>query len=147
MGATRRFDGVGVDAARRYWRWWTWAKLHLTLLQAKGVPPDALGTAVLGLLGGPADMALEGLHIEDLSVPSGVDRMLECLDSQFLDVEDLDRTSATLDDVLRVSVEKGQGTAANTGRGRELFERAAPEEMEMPHVAGGLMLRDARPGT
>ena len=44
-------------------------------------------------------------------------------------------------------VDKGERTAAYTGRCRELFERAAREGIELPDVARGyLMLRGARLG-
>ena len=40
-GATKRFDGAGEDAARRYWKWRKWAKAYLTLLEAEGTPKEA----------------------------------------------------------------------------------------------------------
>ena len=43
-GATKRFDGAGEDAARRYWKWRKWAKAYLTLLEAKGTPKEAHGS-------------------------------------------------------------------------------------------------------
>ena len=68
-GATKRFDGVGEDAARRrYWKCGKWAKAYLTLLEAKGTPKEAHGSALFCLLEGPAELALEGLHIEELCV-------------------------------------------------------------------------------
>ena len=52
-GATKRFDGAGEDAARRYWKWRKWAKAYLTLHEAKGTPKED----------GPAELALEGLTL------------------------------------------------------------------------------------
>ena len=46
-----------------------------------------------------------------------------------------------------MKVDKGERTAAYTGRCRELFEKAAREGIELPDVARGyLMLRGARLG-
>ena len=86
-GATKRFDGADEDAARRYWKWRKWAKAYLTLLEARGTPQEALGSALLCLLDGPAELALEGLHIEELSVANGADRLVSCLDERFPDIE------------------------------------------------------------
>ena len=61
-GATKRFDGAGEDATRRYWKWRTWAKAYLTLLEAKGTPKEAHGSALFSLLDGPAELALEGFE-------------------------------------------------------------------------------------
>ena len=79
-GATKRFDGAREDAARRYWKWRKWAKAHLTLLEAKGTPKEARGSALFCLLDGPADLALEGLNIEEFCVVNGADRLFSCLD-------------------------------------------------------------------
>ena len=51
---------AGEDAARRYWKWRKWAKAYLTLLEAKGTPKEANGSALFCLLDGPAELALEG---------------------------------------------------------------------------------------
>ena len=136
-GATKRFDG----AARRYWKWRKWAKAHLTLFEAKGTPKEAHGGALFCLLDGPAALALEGLNIEELCVVNGADRLFSCLE----DLETHDKIGESLDDVFRLNVDKGERTAAYTGRCRELFEKAAREGIELPDVARGhLMLRGAR---
>ena len=70
-GATKRFDGAGEDATRRYWKWRKWAKAYLTLLEALGTPKEAHGSALSCLLDGPAELALEGLNIEKLCVVNG----------------------------------------------------------------------------
>ena len=70
-GATKRFDGAGEDASRRYWKWRKWAKAYLTLLEANGTPKEAHGSALFCLLDGPAELALEGLNIEELCVVNG----------------------------------------------------------------------------
>ena len=57
-GATKRFDGAGEDATRRYWKWRKWATAYLTLLEAKGTPKEAHGSALFCLLDGPAELAL-----------------------------------------------------------------------------------------
>ena len=44
-GATKRLDGSGEDASRRYWKWRKLAKANLTLLEAKGTPKEAHGGA------------------------------------------------------------------------------------------------------
>ena len=58
-----------------------WAKAHLTLLEAKGTPKEAHGSALFCLLDGPAELALEGLNIEELCVVNGTDRLFSCLDT------------------------------------------------------------------
>ena len=58
-----------------------------------------------------------------------------------------DKIGESLDNVFCLSVDKGERTAAYTSRCRELFEKAAREEIELPDVARGyLMLRGARLG-
>ena len=92
-------------------------------------------------------MALQGLNIDELCVVNGADRLFSCLDERFLDLETHDKIGESLDDVFRLRVDKGERTAAYTGRCRELFERAAREGIELPDVARGyLMLRGARLG-
>ena len=145
--ATKRFDGAGEDASRRYWKRRKWAKAYLTLLEVKGTPQEAHGSALFCLLDGPAELALEGLNIEELCVVNGADRLFSCLDERFLDLETHDKTGESLDDVFRLKVDKGERTAAYTGRCRELFEKAAREGIELPDVArGNLMLGGARLG-
>ena len=121
-GATKRFDGAGEDATRRYWKWRKWAKAYLTLLEANGTPNEAHGSALFCLLDGPAELALEGLNIEELCVVNGADRLFSCLDERFLDLETHDKIGESLDDVFRLKVDKGERTAAYTGSCRELFE-------------------------
>ena len=143
-GATKRFDGAGEDVTRRYWKWRKWAKAYLTLLEANGTPKEAHGSALFCLLDGPAELALEGLNIEELCVVNGADRLFSCLDERFPDLETHDKIGESLDDVFRLKIDKGERTAAYTGRCRELFEKAAREGIELPDVARGhLMLRGA----
>ena len=79
------------------------------------------------LLDGPAKMALEGLALDELSAPDGAERVFQCLDARFPDLEAHEKT------------------AAYTGRGREIFEKAAREGIAYPEVARRyLMLRGAR---
>ena len=99
------------------------------------------------LLDGPAELALEGLNIEELCVAIGADRLFSCLDERFPDLETHDKIGESLDDVFRLKVDKGERTAAYTGRCRELFEKSAREGIALPDVARGyLMLRGARLG-
>ena len=78
---------------------------------------------------------------------NGADRLFSCLDDRFPDLETHDKIGESLDDVFRLKVDKGERTAAYTGRCRELFETAAREGIELPDVARGyLMLRGARLG-
>ena len=127
-GATKRFDGAGEDAARRYWKWRKWAKAYLTL-EAKGTPKEANGSALFCLLDGPAD------------------RLFSCLDERFRDLETHDKIGESLDNVVRFRVDKGERTAAYAGRCRELFEKAEREGIELPDVARGyLILLGARLG-
>ena len=75
---------------------------------------------------------------------NGADRLFSCLDERFPDLETHDKIGESLDDVFRLRVDKGERTAAYTGRCREL---AAREGIELPDVARGyLMLRGARLG-
>ena len=97
-GATKRFDGAGEDAARRYWKRRKWAKAYLTLLDAKGTPKEAQGSALFCLLDGPAELALEGLDIEEPCAVNGADRLFSCLDEP--DLETHDKVGELLDDVL-----------------------------------------------
>ena len=119
----------------------------LLLLEAKGTPKEAHGSALFCLQDGPAELALEGFNIEELCVVNGADRLFSCLDERFPDLETHDKIGESLDDVFRLKVDKGERTAAYTGRCRELFEKAAREGIELPDVARGyLMLRGARLG-
>ena len=78
---------------------------------------------------------------------SGADRLFSCFDGIFPDLETHDKIGESLDNVFRLRVDKGERTAAYTGRCRELFEKAAREGNELPDVARGyLMLRGARLG-
>ena len=114
---------------------------------AKGTPKEAHGSALFCLLDAPAEVALEGLKIEELCVVNGADRLFSCLDERFPDLETHDKIGESLDNVLRLKVDKSERTAAYTGRCRELFEKVAREEIELPDVARGyLILRGARLG-
>ena len=116
-GATKRFDGAGEDAARRYCKWRKWAQAHLTLLEAQGTPKEAHGSALFCLLDGPAELALEGLHIEELCVVNGADRLFSCLDQRFPDLETHDKIGDSLDNVFPFEKPtSGERTAAYTGR-------------------------------
>ena len=87
------------------------------------------------------------MNIEELCVVNGADRLFTCLDERFPDLETHDKIGESLDDVFRLKVDKGERTAAYTGRCREIFEKAAREGIELPDVARGyLMLRGARLG-
>ena len=146
-GTTKRFDGAGEDTARRYWKWRKWAKAYLTLLEAKGTPKEAHGCALFCLLDGPAELALEVIHIEDLYVANGAGRVFSCLDERVPNLETHDKIGESLDDVFRLRVDKGERTPTYTSRCRQLFEKAAREGLELPDVARGfLMLRGARLG-
>ena len=117
-------------------------KAHLTLLEAKGTPKEARGGALFCSLGGPAELALEGLSIEGALCRERCRSTLSCLDERFPDLETHDKIGESLDNIFRLKVDKGERTAAYTGRCRELFERAAREGIERPNVARGyLMLR------
>ena len=77
----------------------------------------------------------------------GADRLFSCLDERFPDLDAHDKIGESLHNVVRLSVDKGECTAAYTGSCRELFEKAAREGIELPGVARGyLMLRGARLG-
>ena len=60
---------------------------------------------------------MKGIRIENLAVVNGADQVFGCLETRFLDI------ATSSHDVFRLRVE----TAAYTGRGRELFEKAARE--------------------
>ena len=109
------------------------AKAYLALLEAKGTPKEAHGSALFCLQDGPAETALEGLHIEEPCVVKGADRLFSC--PRFPDLETHDKTGESLNNVFRLRVDKGERTAAYTGRCRELFEKAAREGIELPDVA------------
>ena len=111
------------------------AKAYLTLLEAKGTPKGAHGSALFCLLDGPPELALEGLNIEELCVVNCADRLFSCLDERFPDLETHDKIGESLDNVFRLSVDEGERTAAYTGRCPELFEKAAREGTELPDVA------------
>ena len=113
-GATKRYDGAGEDAARRFWKWRKWAKAYLT--RPRGLRTEAHGSALFCLLDGPAELALEGLNIEELCVVNGADRLFSCLDERFPDLETHDKIGESLDNIFRVRVDKGERTAAYTGR-------------------------------
>ena len=88
--STRRLDG-GEDAARRYWKWRQRARAYLRLLQARSFPLEALGSAIFCLLDGPAEMALEGITVDDLAAPDGAERVFQYLDARFPDLEAHDK--------------------------------------------------------
>ena len=71
-------------------------------------PREAHGSALFCLLDGPAELALEGLNIEELCVVNGADRLFSCLDERFSDLETHDKIGESLDDVFRLKVEKGE---------------------------------------
>ena len=129
-GATKRFDGAGEDASRRYWKWRKWAKAYLTLLEAKGLQRRPM-------------VVLSSVYwMDPLSW-----LFFSCLDERFSDLETHDKIGESLDEVFRLEVDKGERTAAYRGRCRELFEKAAREGIDLPDVARGyLMLRGARLG-
>ena len=69
------------------------------------------------------------------------------LDERFPNFETHDKIGESLANVFSLRVDKGERTAAYTGRCRELFEKAAREGIELPDVVlGFLMLRGARLG-
>ena len=107
---------------------------------------DSEGGPLFCLLDGPAEFVLEeGIRIEDHCVANGADLVFSCLDERFPDLETHDKMEESLDNVFRLRVDKGERTAAYTGRCRELFEKAAREGIVLPDVARGyLMLRGAR---
>ena len=78
---------------------------------------------------------LEVLDIEELCVVNGADRLFSCLYEPFPDLERHDRIGESLDDVFRLKDDKGERTAAYTGRCRELFEKATRQGIELPDVA------------
>ena len=57
------------------------------------------------------------------------DRLFSCLDERFLDFETHDKIGESLDDVFRLKVDKGERTAAYTGRCRELLRRQHEKEL------------------
>ena len=105
-------DGAGEDAARRYLKRRKRAKAYLTLLEAKGTPKEAHGSGLFCLLDGPAELALEGIHIEELCVVDGADRLFSYPDERFPDLETHDKIGKSLDNVFRLRVDKGERTAA-----------------------------------
>ena len=48
---------------------------------------EAHGSALFCLLDGPAELALEGLNIEELCLVNGADRLFSCLDERFPDLQ------------------------------------------------------------
>ena len=56
---------------------------------------------------GPAESALEGLHIEELCVVNGADRLFSCLDERFPDLETHDKIGESLDNVFRFEGRQG----------------------------------------
>ena len=69
---------------------------------------EAHGSALFCLLDGPAELALEGLNIEELRVVNGADRLFSCLDERFPDLETHDKIGESLDDVFRLIVDKDE---------------------------------------
>ena len=100
IGRTRRFDGAGEHAAKKYWKWRKWAKAHLKLLQVKNFPPQPLGSAIFSYLDGPARMAWEGITIDLLVVSDGAERAFQFLDARFPDFEGHDKIGESPDEVF-----------------------------------------------
>ena len=74
LGVHKRVTGsAGFDP--RNWKWRKWAEAYLTHPETKGTPKEAHGGALFCLLDGPAELALEGLDIEELCVVNGADRL------------------------------------------------------------------------
>ena len=69
-----------------------WAKAYFTHLEAKGTPNEAHGSALFCLLNGPAELALEGVHVEELCVVNGANRLFSCLDERVPDLETHDKS-------------------------------------------------------
>ena len=134
--AAGRFDGAGGGAAQR-------PVLHSSRPRTLQRRP----MVVLSFVYWMDPLSWEGLNIEEICVVNGADRLFSCLDERFPDLETHDKIGKSLDDVFRLKVDKGERTAAYTGRCRELLKKAAREGIELPDVARGyLMLRGARLG-
>ena len=100
-------------------------KAYLKLLQLRNFPLESLGIVVF-CLDSPAEMALEGITIDQLSVP-GAERVFHCLDARILKWRPMTK--------LESRWMKGDGTAACTS-GRALFEKAR-EGIAQSEVARG----------
>ena len=61
--------------------------------------------------------------------------MFQCFDARVPDFEVNDKIGGSLDEVFRLRVDKSESTGADTGRGRELLEKAAREGNALPKVA------------
>ena len=147
VGATRRFDGAREDAARRYWKWRKWAKAYLRLLQGRHFLLEALGSAVFCLLAVPAEMVWKVSRSTTWLLLMVWSVCFNVWTPVFLILEVHDKIGESLDEVFRLRVEKGERTAACTGRGRELLDKTARGSIELPELARGyLMLRRARLG-
>ena len=120
-GATKRFDGAGEDATRRYWKWEKMVQKPII----HSSRPRALQRRRMVVLSSvywmdPPELALEGLNIEELSVVNGADRLFSCLDERFGTLRHTTRLANQWDDVFRLKVDKGERTAAYTGWCRAL---------------------------
>ena len=67
--------------------------------QGQGHAEGGPCSALFCLLDGPAELALEGLNIEELCVVNGADRLLSCLDERFPDLETHDKIGESLGNV------------------------------------------------
>ena len=125
-GATMRFDGAGEGAARRYWKWRKWAGPPCT---PRGRLRRRPLVALFSVFWMDPLSWLSRAFVSRISVSQTVQiGSFSCLDERFPDLETHDKIGESLDNVFCLRVDKGERTAAYTGRCRELFEKAAREE-------------------
>lgn len=141
----KRFSGDGQDAQKDYKRWKRWSRAFLTVQRAKGVPESAMGSLLYTLLDGAALRAFDAVSMDDLEVDGGHQIIYDTLDGRFPEEAMHDRLGEVLDGIFDLKVERGESTAAYTGKARSAFLAAETEGVKFPDVARGyLLMRFAR---
>lgn len=141
----KRFSGEGTEPQKEYKRWKRWSRAYLVVQRARGVSETALGAMLFTLLDGAALRAFDATSMDEIEREGGQDLIYHVLDERFPEEAVHDRLGEVLDSIFDLKVDKGETTAAYTGKARAAFSAAEAEGVRFPSVARGyLLLRFSR---
>ena len=138
--AVKRFSGEGPNPQKEYKQWKRWSRAHLVVQKARGVRQEALGSILFTLLDGAALRAFDSHCMDELEQAGGQDIIYQVLDERSPEEATHDRVGEVLDNIFDLKVEKGETTAAYTGRVRAAFTAAESEGIKFPAIARGYLL-------